>query len=89
MTKAQVNYIMTGKTEKDIDLISFTSTARILPERYKQVTIDKTNEVVKCEAENGRVEFWDFTDINGIFFKSPTQTKAQRHIELLTGSSPN
>lgn len=88
MTKSQISYIMNGKTEKDIDLISFTSNSKILPERYKQITIDQTNELIKCEANNGRIEFWDFVDVNGIFFKSENQTKQERHMEILTGSSP-
>jgi len=70
MTNAQLQFIMTGKSIIDINLFATSQSGRIYVEKYKNITIDYTNGLIKLEGSYGVIEYYAISEIIGVVFKS-------------------
>jgi len=79
MTSGQLAFILTdsGKELTDIKIITFTMNGRLfldfdLIESFEFNTDEEnpenSNEILKIVYINGKIEYWDMADINGIVF---------------------
>ena len=82
MNKNQIAYIMQGKTTDQIYFISFTAVYKIYPERYENITFNHDLGLVEIIDRNGRKDYWDYVDVNGIVFL-PTDPNFNENLHRL------
>jgi len=79
MNGKQLGFIFTdsGKEPTDIKIINFTMTGRLfldfnLIESFEfdtdEENSENSNEILKIVYTDGKIEYWDMGDINGIVF---------------------